>query len=99
MNTPIVVVFPRGQLSSKDKERFTKHGVLTVEADDPNKVCQLHLTQPLIATNINGDAIIKAALQAMASQEPEDRIGNITSAGRVKSKFVELLAKSIVEQK
>lgn len=33
-----VVVFPRGQLSPKDKERFSKADILAVEADDPSKV-------------------------------------------------------------
>lgn len=46
--TPTVVVFPRGQLSSKDKERFTKVGIVACEADDPQLVCQLHLAAPLI---------------------------------------------------
>lgn len=33
-----VIVFPRGQLSAKDKERLTKSGIVAVEAEDPSKV-------------------------------------------------------------
>lgn len=94
MDAPLIVVFPRGQLSAKDKERLTKHGIISVEADNPRDVCQLHLQAPMVSTAINGDAIVRAALKAMDSQPSENSIGAITEAGRVKSAFVQLLAES-----
>lgn len=33
-----IVVFPRGQLLAKDKERLTKLGIVAVEADNPADV-------------------------------------------------------------
>lgn len=61
-----VIVFPRGQLTSRDKERMTKAGIMAVEADDPKAVCQLNTTKPLTQSVINGDAIMVAAIHAMA---------------------------------
>lgn len=42
-----IVVFPRGQLDAKDKERLTKMGVVAVEADDPSKVVTVIPGAPL----------------------------------------------------
>lgn len=94
---PLLVVFPRSQLSAKDKERMTKHGILCVEADTPKDVVQLALVHPVhLATSlISGDAIITAALSSMDFGKNETIGGSITEAGRVKCKFVELLAKAL----
>lgn len=95
---PMIVVFPRGQLSPKDKERLTKAGILAVEADTPKDVVQLRLAAPLISTGITGDAIIVAALNALASAEPMNSGGSITSLGKANYLFVQALARSL-EQK
>lgn len=46
-----VIVFPRGQLSAKDKERLTKIGIVAVEADDPSKVVTFIPGVPLVDSN------------------------------------------------
>jgi hypothetical protein len=57
-----VIVFPRGQLSAKDKGRFDRAGILAVEADDPTKVVSvLPNVSPL-----RGDDMLLAALFAVA---------------------------------
>lgn len=94
-HTPLVVVFPRGQLTPKDKERMTKAGIIAVEADDPKAVCQLQLTQPLTSTLITGDAIVRSALSAMASRPSWTSSNFITEAGHVKHEFVRLLSEAI----
>lgn len=43
-----VIVFPRGQLTAKDKERLTKAGWTAVEADDPKSVVTLIPMAPLV---------------------------------------------------
>ena len=98
-STPLVVVFPRGQLSPIDKERLTKNGIIAVEADNPKDVCQLHLTQPLTTGLLTGDGIVRAALEAMSACASENSAGSITGRGRVKSLFVELLNKAIKDSK
>jgi hypothetical protein len=92
---PLIVVFPRGQLSAKDKERLTKAGVIAVEAETPEAVRQLHLAPPLINTKINGDGLVRAALQALAEQSAETLGGNITTTGRASHQFVKYLAASL----
>lgn len=62
-----VIVFPRGQLAAKDKERLTKHGVIVVEADDPSKVVTILPSAP-IAT---GDDILLAALAGLGAKYGE----------------------------
>lgn len=57
-----VIVFPRGQLNSKDRERLSKAGLLAVEADDPSKV----VTVIPGANKITGDDLLVAALDALA---------------------------------
>ena len=91
---PLVVVFPIGQLSPKDKERLTKHGILAVEAADPKNVVQLQLSQPvhLHQSLINADAITRSLLQALAAQPAETMSSSITSTGRASYEFVKLLA-------
>lgn len=53
-----VIVFPRGQLSAKDKERLTKAQIIAVEADDPRSVV---VALPA-ATVVGGDDMLMAAL-------------------------------------
>lgn len=33
-----LIIFPKGTLSAKDKERMSKEGYLAIEADEPSKV-------------------------------------------------------------
>lgn len=99
MNTqeisPVIVVFPRGQLSADDKTRMEVHGILCVEADSPKEVCQLRIAAPLFTSQITGDAFVMAALQAMASRPAETAGGYISEAGRVKHEFVQHLAAAL----
>jgi hypothetical protein len=95
MTERLLVVFQRGQLTAKDKERMTKAGIVAVEADDPKQVVQLHLSAPLVTTGLTGDAIVTAALTAITSQPIETSTGGITGAGRVAAKFVALLSASL----
>lgn len=88
-DTPLLVVFPRGQLTPDDKAQMREVGIIAVEADDPKAVAQLHLTQPLVTSNISGDAVVLAALGALCSQPTEDNTGHITSVGRAMVKFTE----------
>lgn len=87
----LVVVFPRGQLSSKDKERLTKHGIVAVEADDPAAVRMLSIEACGIASN----DMLSASLWALASQPEETSTGAITTAGRQRTDFVARLAKTM----
>jgi hypothetical protein len=97
-DTPLVVVFPRGQLTTDDKTQMRDAGIIAVEADDPKQVQQLHLTAPLVNTAIKGDAIVRAALKAIASRSPnqahpyQDRI---TSVGHAAHDFVRLLSAAL----
>lgn len=89
----LVVVFPRGQLSPKDKERLSKHGILAVEADDPGAVRMLSTEACGVAAN----DMLTASLWALASESAEASNGSITTAGRQKANFVDLLAKATGE--
>lgn len=60
-----IIVFPRGQLSAKDKERLTKAGVIAIEADDPSAVRMLMPEAPLIGSN----SMLMAALEAISGSE------------------------------
>lgn len=97
MTQPYVIVFPRGQLSAKDKERLTKGGVIAVEADDPQAVCQLQLTGPLVSSVISGDGIVTAAVKAMASLSGWSSYGSVESGGKVAYQFVQELHKSLAQ--
>ena len=61
MSTKQIVIFPRGQLSAKDKERATKLGVFIMEADDPSKVVTIIPCAP-----ISGDTLLACAVEAMS---------------------------------
>lgn len=53
-----VIVFPRGQLNSKDKERMTKMGICAIEADHPHQVVMLCPGSSMVT----GDDLLMAAL-------------------------------------
>jgi hypothetical protein len=56
-----VIVFPRGQLTSRDKERLSKADVVAVEADDPSKVVSILPTGGVVGA----DDMLMAALRAV----------------------------------
>jgi len=93
-DAPLVIVFPTGQLSPKDKERFTKAGIIACESDDPKSVVQLRLAKPLHleTTGITGDAIVRSLLSSIAKLSPENTSGSITYAGRAAHNFICALA-------
>lgn len=68
----MVVAFPRGQLSAKDKERLTKHGIIAVEADDPGavRVLEMPISQP---HPVQYDDMLMAALHALNGCGTESR--------------------------
>jgi hypothetical protein len=80
-----VIVFPRGQLNARDKERLTKHGITAVEADDPSKVRVIFAE----ALPISGNDMLIAALEAMCSSS-----GDVS----VRSAFTFHLLRSIKAQ-
>lgn len=67
-----IVVFPRGQLSAKDKERLTKADILAVEADDPSKVVTVLPGAPLLSA----DDMLMSAMYALTAR------GDYSSAER-----------------
>jgi hypothetical protein len=73
--TPVVVVFPRGQLSPKDKERLTKHGIVAVEADDPKAVNVLSLV-PGSSAQVSADDLFMSAILAVTDGGVSSRFGN-----------------------
>lgn len=66
-----VIIFPRGQLSAKDKERLTKLGIVAVEADDPSKVVSVMPGAPLVSA----DDMLMAALAAIDEGYESTRAG------------------------
>jgi hypothetical protein len=60
-----VIVFPRGQLTSKDKERLTKAGFCAVEADDPKAVVMAVPGIPLVSA----DDLLLSAMWGLNSSE------------------------------
>lgn len=98
MTTPLVIIFPRGQLSESDKLTMSEAGVIAIEADDPKAVQQLQLSRPMTCEGLTGDAIVRAALSAIAGQPRETELGYITGAGRAAHEFVKLLAESMQAQ-
>lgn len=47
MSEKQIIIFPRGQLTAKDKAELAKIGVLAIEADDPSKVVAVIPGAPL----------------------------------------------------
>lgn len=96
---PLVVVYPRGQLTVRDKAALRAHGIVPIEADDPKAVAQLQFAAPLVCTGISGDAIVRSALTALASEKPADGNGYITGVGRACHAFVQAMARAMLEQR
>lgn len=95
---PFIVAFPPGQLSPADRARLDEAGIITVEADDPEAIRQIQLSVPLVTTCVDGDALLRAALSAIAGQSPETSSGSITAAGRAAHAFVRSLAGFAAQQ-
>lgn len=68
-----LVIFPKGSLSQKDKERMSKEGYCAVEADDPSKVIV-----PLPAGAVTGDMLSLCALDAMAGPRSSEERSRFT---------------------
>jgi len=60
-----VIVFPRGQLDAKDKERLTKSGVIAVEADAPHLVIMLTPGTGMVS----GDDLLMSALAGLDTDQ------------------------------
>lgn len=60
-----VIVFPRGQLASKDRERLTKAGMVVVEADDPSRV----VTVIPASTLMSADDLVLACLTVLRTAQ------------------------------
>jgi hypothetical protein len=58
----LVLIFPRGSLQAKDRERLSRAGYVAVEADDPTKVVVTIPGAPVITDN----DITSAALQSIS---------------------------------
>jgi hypothetical protein len=77
-----IVVYPRGQLEPKDRERLTKAGFVVVEADDPGAIVTVVPGAPLASA----DDLLLAALAAIT--------GDSASVG-VQAQFARALAQRI----
>lgn len=66
---PQVIIFPRGQLDPKDRERLTKAGIIAVEADNPKDVVS---ALPLGST-LNSDDLLYAAIAAVHMADTDNR--------------------------
>lgn len=93
-----VLIFPRGQLTSEDKDRLTTAGIVAVEADYPDTVQQISMAPPLRCETISGDAIVQAALQALAGQPCQSLGGSITPVGTACHEFVKSLAQALAKE-
>lgn len=90
-DTPFVMVYPRGQLTADDKAALRDAGVIAIEADDPEKVQQLHICAPLFSSQISGDAIVQAALYAITHGAGTDQ----SEMNRAAFRFVKHIADAI----
>lgn len=77
-----VVVFPRGQLTSKDKERLTKSGVIAVEADEPSKV----VTVLPAVTSLSADEVVACLAVAVQHSTQAMLIFGTAMAKRIAAK-------------
>lgn len=64
-----VLIFPRGQLDSKDRERLTKAGIVAIEADDPKAV----VSAIPIGSSLSSDDVLLCALQAVHESTNDNR--------------------------
>lgn len=92
----MLVVYPRGQLTEFDKARLESHGILAVEADDPKTVVQMPVYASVpVPQGLQGDVLLRAALQAIADRAPCNDASTINAIGRAAHDFVKLLAASM----
>lgn len=71
----MIVVYPRGQLSAKDKQRMTKHGILCIEADDPKSVVCILPAAPFVSP----DDLLLAAIRAADTEPGHSSRGTFTT--------------------
>jgi len=64
-----LVVFPKGSISPKDKERMSKEGFLAVEADDPSKVVMVMPS----GDNLSSTDLLMSAMTGIVTPHPADR--------------------------
>lgn len=70
-----VIIFPRGELLAKDKERLSKEGYVAVEAADPSKVVML-----LESTDsVTGDMLLMSAMHGCSVGYPNSPSGSFFS--------------------
>jgi len=74
-----IVIFPRGQLNAKDKERLTKAGIVSVEADDPTKVVCVVPGAPMCSTN---DLLMSALIGIAGDSSVAERSRMVTELTR-----------------
>lgn len=80
-----IVVFPRGQLTPKEKEHLTKNGFLAVECDQPGNVRVLSSE----SLPVDSSVMLMAALEAMCGSSGDQA---------VRSRFTINLLESIKKQ-
>jgi hypothetical protein len=73
-----LVIFPKGSLTPKERERISKAGYLAIEADDPSKV-----VVAVPGCLVNETDLFRAALKTIANHQD---FGN-----EVRSRFVQEL--------
>lgn len=96
---PFIIAFPPGNLSDVDRARLEEAGIIAVEAVDPEAIVHIQFSAPLVSTCVSGDDLLRAALSAIAGQEPAGSNGLITAAGRAAHEFVRSLAGSAAQQR
>jgi hypothetical protein len=79
-----LIVFPRGQLDAKTRERMMREGYLAVEADDPRAVVTV-LPLAGLMTDLAGDEIVRCMAIGLLS--------NINSYYAFGKAMAELIAK------
>lgn len=81
-----VIVFPRGQLTEKDKRAIARAGCVVVEADDPSKVVAAIPTVPLVSSDELLTALLKAASEcSYATNIGEKLLKNLSEVAKRKA--------------
>lgn len=80
-----LVIFPKGSLTSKDKERMSKEGYLAIETDEPSKVIMPMPSGELFT----GNDLLVSALDAMTNY-------GITGGGTIRAQTLASLTTKIV---
>lgn len=91
---PLVIVYPRNQLTAVDASRLAAAGIICIEADDPKSVVQLQLSAQLLTMPISGDDFVKAAINALATL-PASTARVTTYMDVARSNFVAALAETL----